>query len=183
VLDVGCGPGVPIARALARRFTVTGVDISSAMIARARANVPEGVFIHGDIMSVDLQPAHFDAVVAFYSIFHLPREEHPELFRRIHRWLKPGGYLLATVSARSQEPYTEDDFIGVPMYWSNYGLEEYERMLAEIGFDPLESAVIGHGYEEAHQAADEHHPLIFAQKSFCFSAEGPSSANMRRRRG
>ena len=32
VLDVGCGTGVPITRALAGYFTVTGVDISSEMI-------------------------------------------------------------------------------------------------------------------------------------------------------
>ena len=29
----------------------------------------------------DLPPASFDAVVAFYTVFHLPRERHAELFR------------------------------------------------------------------------------------------------------
>ena len=29
VLDLGCGTGVPVARALAKRFAVTGVDISA----------------------------------------------------------------------------------------------------------------------------------------------------------
>ena len=113
VLDVGCGAGVPIARALAERFIVTGVDISCEMISRAHVNVPEGRFILRDIMSVEFPPSCFDAAVAFYSIFHLPREEHPCLFQRIHGWLKPGGYLLATVSQFSEAPYTEDDFHGV----------------------------------------------------------------------
>ena len=39
--------------------------------------------------------AAFDAVVACYSIIHVPRGEQPELVRRIHRWLKPGGRFLA----------------------------------------------------------------------------------------
>ena len=165
VLDVGCGAGVPVGRELARRFTVTGIDISGKMIARARVNVPEGTFIHGDIMSIDFPPSHFDAVVAFYSIFHLPRKEHIELFRRIHRWLKPGGYLMATLSIRNEPAYTtEDDFFGVRMYWSNYSLEEYKEILDRLGFDVLQVTTVGHGYNETHQSPEEHHPLVIAQK-------------------
>jgi SAM-dependent methyltransferase len=164
VLDVGCGAGIPVARDLAQRFSVAGVDISRSMIDRARANVPGGTFIHGDIMSVDFPPSHFDAVVAFYSVFHLPREEHGELFRRIHYWLKPKGHLMATVSIWNEAAYTEDDFFGVTMYWSNYSLGEYEKMLSRLGFDLLEVTTVGHGYDETQETPDERHPLVFAQK-------------------
>jgi ubiquinone/menaquinone biosynthesis C-methylase UbiE len=163
VLDVGCGAGVPYTRALAQRFDVTGVDSSSEMIRRARANVPLGSFIHSDIMSVEFPPASFNAAVAIYSIFHLPREEHPELFRRIYCWLQPGGYLLCTLSRSNEGAYTEDDFFGV-MYWSNYGLHDYEEILARVGFGLLESSAVGHGYTAAHPATSEQHPLVLAQK-------------------
>jgi len=164
VLDVGCGAGVPVARDLAQRFTVTGVDISGKMVDRARVNVPGGTFIHRDIMSVDFRSSHFDAVLAFYSIFHLPRKEQEELFGRIHRWLKPWGYLMATVSVCNEAAYTEDDFFGVTMYWSNYGLEEYKQILERLGFDLLQVTIVGHGYDETHQTADERHPLVFARR-------------------
>lgn len=163
VLDIGCGAGVPIARTLAQRFQVTGVDISSEQIRRARRNVPEGMFIQGDIMSVTFPSASFDAAVAFYTIFHLPREEHPELLRRIYAWLKPSGYLLATVTLIAEAAYTEDDFFDVPMYWSNYGLEDYKTILTQIGFKLLDTSVIGHGYTEEKHTPAEQHPLIFAQ--------------------
>ena len=65
-----------------------------------------------------------DAVVAYYSISHIPLEEHSAMFQRIYQWLKPGGYLLATVTTEAEDAYTEDDFFGVTMYWSNYGLGE-----------------------------------------------------------
>jgi SAM-dependent methyltransferase len=177
VLDIGCGAGVPIAQALAQKFAVTGVDISGEQIRLARTNVPQGIFLHGDIMALDFPPASFDAVVSFYALFHLPREEHPELLRRIHGWLRPGGLppkadafrrsapggcLLATVTQTAEEAYTEDDFFGVTMYWSNYGLDDYRRLLTEIGFVLLDTTVIGHGYGDEHPA--EVHPLIFAQK-------------------
>ncbi len=165
ILDIGCGAGVPIARSLARQFAVTGVDISAEMIARARANVPGGTFIHGDIMAADFSPKQFAAVTAFYSIFHLPREEHEPLLRRIADWLKPGGYLLATLSAKSEAPYTEDDFFGTTMYWSHHGLDWYRQMLIAAGFELLTTKEIGHGYGEEYHGLSEKHPLVFARLS------------------
>ena len=95
VLDIDCGTGVPISKSLAERYSVTGVDLSREMIIRARENVPNGKFICDDVMSVDFEPSSFDSVVAFYSMFHIPREEQPALFHRIHRWLKPGDICCA----------------------------------------------------------------------------------------
>ena len=164
VLDIGCGAGIPISRTLAERFAVVGVDISGEMIGRAGTNVPRAELIQGDIMTLDFSPGRFDAIVSFYAVFHLPREEHPELFRRIHSWLKPGGYLLATVASRNEAPYTEDDFFGVSMYWSNFSLEEYREILQETGFTLLNTTILGHGYTQTHEAREETHPLVFAQK-------------------
>ena len=163
VLDIGCGAGVPIARSLARRWHVTGVDLSPEMVLRARRNVPGARFVCDDVMSVALPPASFDAVVAFYTVFHLPRELHAELFHRVHGWLRPRGLFLCTLSAYSEDGYTEDDFFGVTMYWSNYGIHEYREILAAIGFSLLQVATTGHGYEEGTQPP-ELHPLVLARK-------------------
>jgi ubiquinone/menaquinone biosynthesis C-methylase UbiE len=164
VLDVGCGSGMPVGTALAGRFRVTGVDISARMIERASCNIPGATLVHGDIMSVVFPASRFDAVVAFYSIFHVPREEQEELFRRFHRWLKPGGYLLTTVSDVSEESHLEDDFFGVTMYWSSYGLEEYMKIVDRAGFEVLQVTTVGSGYREAEQLPEETHPVVFARK-------------------
>ena len=113
VLDVGCGTGVPIARVLAERYRVTGVDVSGEMVRLARRNVPDGEFVCSDVMSVDFEAGGFDGVVALYSIFHHPREEHGDLFRRIWGWLSPGGLLLCTLSHRSDE---KTSLLDVPHY-------------------------------------------------------------------
>ncbi len=163
VLDLGCGSGVPITRSLAENFSVTGVDTSSEMVRLARANVPEARFLHADITSVELPASSFDAVVAFYSVFHLPREEHNDLFRRVRGWLKPAGYLMCTLTRYSEAAYTEDDFFGETMYWSNYGMSEYADMLTGLGFTLLSTSAVGHGYAEP-EAPPEIHPLVFARK-------------------
>lgn len=155
VLDIGCGSGVHVAQTIVQNCCVTGVDISGEQIRRARLNAPDGEFIQGDIMAMNFSSAQFDAVVALYSIFHLPREEHPELLRRIAAWLKPTGYLLASFSWVAEEAYTEDDFFDVTMYWSNYGLEDYLVMLSGLGFKVIEKTVIG--------TPPDQHPLVFAQ--------------------
>jgi ubiquinone/menaquinone biosynthesis C-methylase UbiE len=161
VLDVGCGSGLPVTRELAKRFIVTGVDISGEQIKLARKHIRHATFIHSDIMGLDFPVESFDAVVALYAIFHLPRGEHGKLITNVRRWLKPGGYLIASFAYEAEEPYTEDDFFGTEMYWSNLGMTEYSAMLSEAGFKILETKTIGRGYGDG--ASAEQHPLVIAQ--------------------
>jgi SAM-dependent methyltransferase len=161
VLDLGCGCGVPVASALAADHRVTGVDFSSVQIGLARENVPSAHFIEADIATLQMNASSVDAVVALYVIFHLPRAEQLDLLRSIWRWLKPGGYFLGTLSRWNEEPYTED-FFGVPMFWTNFELEEYLQFLRDIGYQILETSMLGHGYGTNQLA--EAHPLVLATK-------------------
>jgi len=143
VLDLGCGCGVPVAGELARRYRVTGIDLSPVQIERARALVPDATFVCGDMVEHDFEPASFDAVVAFYSIINVPLDRQAGLLRSIHRWLAPGGWLLAIVG---RFPWTgvEPDFRGVkgvPMYWSHGSITDYRRWLGEAGFTIPEEGV------------------------------------------
>lgn len=164
ILDIGCGAGVPIARLLSEHFNVSGVDISEVMIELARQHVPQANFIQSDIMALDFPAACMDAIVSFYTIFHIPREEHAELFRRIYRWLKPGGYLLVSLAFYDEPLYIENDFFGVQMAWGNYDLDTYLHLLQSLGFQLLETTQLGHGFCEAQEPDAESHPLILAKK-------------------
>lgn len=161
VLDIGCGSGLPVTRELAKRFHVTGVDISAEQIRRARQNVRHADFLHSDIMALDFPAASFEAVTALYTIFHIPRGEHARLFRNMHRWLQPGGYLLATLTREPQESCIEPDFFGAPMYWSSYGMAEYRAMLAEAGFEILSDKETEPGCHFG--ALTQSHPLVICR--------------------
>jgi len=165
MLDIGCGSGIPVCQELAKHGRITGVDISPAMISLAKQNIPAGEFKCSDIMDIHFSSDSFDAITSFYAIFHLPREEHEELFRRIHTWMKPKGHLLTTVGLNDDAPYTEDDFFDVTMYWSNFDISHYIRMLTELGFRIVEDVHLGHGFKNGVTNKQEVHPLIFAQKT------------------
>ena len=164
-LDVGCGAGVPVARHLAKTFSVTGIDVSSSMIALARENVPAAQFIHADVVETDFPAGSFDAIVSFYAIFHIPRQEHLNLFRRFVQWLRPGGLLLFTVARNDDGPgYTEDDFFGETMYWSNFGPGTYRKLLADTGFRIEQEGIVGAGLASV-DALEEVHPFFFAVRN------------------
>jgi cyclopropane fatty-acyl-phospholipid synthase-like methyltransferase len=124
LLDLGCGAGEPVAAAFIQRgWQVTGVDLSPAMLALAERYVPAMQRVLGDMCSVELPTSHFDVVTAIYSLFHVPRAEHPALFARIYNWLRPGGTLLFTYATQA---YTGAErfegtrtFLGQELFYSH----------------------------------------------------------------
>ena len=151
VLELGCGAGVPMTAALAESRTITGVDISATQLALARANVPAATFIQADMSTLAFDPASFDAVVAFYSLTHVPRDEHPVILERIHGWLRPGGVLLATMGADDEPGDVEAGWLGVDMYFSHFGAKANRRLVERAGF-VVEHAEIAVEPEDRHDA-------------------------------
>jgi trans-aconitate 2-methyltransferase len=72
VIDMGCGPGFTTAllrQAIPHSFA-TGIDLSAAMIAEARARVPDAHFAVGDARAELALPAHL--IYARLLLGHLP---------------------------------------------------------------------------------------------------------------
>ena len=141
VVELGCGNGTPETRELARRFRLTGVDLSAEQLRRAAARVPSVTFVRADVTSVELPAASFDAVCAFYVLNHVPRELLPGLFARVHEWLRPGGLFLATLGASDLEGW-EGEWLGVPMYFSGHDPDRNRELLAAAGFELVEDEVV-----------------------------------------
>jgi ubiquinone/menaquinone biosynthesis C-methylase UbiE len=129
VLELGCGAGVPCTQVLAQHASkLVAVDISAAQLALARENVKIGDgggevrFVKSDMHALSFPPETFDAVVGFYSIIHLPREEQVTLVKRIWTWLKPGGCFLATFAMNAEEESWEESWLveGSGMFWVSF---------------------------------------------------------------
>jgi SAM-dependent methyltransferase len=135
VLDAGCGTGLPTARRLAEAGArVTGIDISAVMLELARANVPEADFRLLDIANVGPELGEFDGVVAFFSLLMLPRAEIPDALRRLHRVLRPGGWLaLAMVEADVDN--VAIPFLGISVHVSGFFWAQLRQLTADAGFE------------------------------------------------
>jgi SAM-dependent methyltransferase len=94
VLDLGCGGG-PLSAALVRRgYDAIGVDVSAAMVALARKNVPQAKFVQGSVMSVELPKAA--AAVAIGEVFNY-LESTAQLrlaFQNVAQALEPGALFI-----------------------------------------------------------------------------------------
>lgn len=139
LLDLGCGAGEPVARDFASRgWQVTGVDVSRAMLVLAARYVPQLTLIHADMREVDFPESSFDAITAVYSLFHVPREEHPALFAKMRRWLVPGGRVLMTYATREYTGHDrfdgEKEFMGRSLFYSHATPDELREQLAGAGF-------------------------------------------------
>ena len=111
VCDLGCGPG-HVARYLHERGAdVIGVDLSPGMIERARQLVPGVPFAVGDMRALDAADGAWQAIVAMYSIVHLPAPTLPEVFREWRRVLAPGGVALIAFHIGT-EPVHRDEWWG-----------------------------------------------------------------------
>jgi ubiquinone/menaquinone biosynthesis C-methylase UbiE len=93
VTDAGCGAGRITGWLHKAGLAIDGVDLSPGMLAAARRDYPDLRFAEGDMLHLDLPDASRAAIVAWYSIIHLPRERVPDAFAEFRRVLKPGGYL------------------------------------------------------------------------------------------
>ncbi|HEX5823195.1 MAG TPA: class I SAM-dependent methyltransferase [Candidatus Limnocylindrales bacterium] len=151
VLELGCGAGLPMTANLAIGRRLTGVDISAVQIGLARVNVPSATFLVADLSTLDLPPASFDAVVAFYSLTHVPRAGHAGLFGRIRSWLRPGGLFLASLGVEDSPDEVETDWLGVDMFFSHFSARVNRRLVSEAGL-VIERAEIATEPEDRHDA-------------------------------
>ncbi|CAG8087324.1 unnamed protein product [Penicillium olsonii] len=168
ILELGCGAGVPCTQLLASRgYHVTANDISESQIALARERLPSSVdLLQGDMMGLEFGQ-QFDAVLAMYSIFHLPRDEQTIILRRIFEWLKPGGRLLANFPETGFESASSESWLGGTkgkMHWSGWGRSETKRLLIEIGFEVDVDEIVVDTEEDAGVARDVAFQWILATK-------------------
>ena len=133
VLDLGCGSGLLTTARLAERFHVIGVDISSRAIAKARERLPQAQFLVADMTRLALPTDGFDAVVAFYSITHAPRDQHAKLLADIWRWLKPNGLFVASLGANATAGVVEPDWLGAPMWFSHFDAATNLKLVRATG--------------------------------------------------
>lgn len=117
VLDIACGDGYGSAMLAKHATQVTGIDIDTPTVERARDKyVADNLrFLQGSATNIPLDDDSMDLVVSFETIEHLTEQDR--MLREIRRVLRPKGFLL--ISSPNKYEYSD-----VPGYHNEFHLKE-----------------------------------------------------------
>jgi SAM-dependent methyltransferase len=135
VCELGCGPG-QVARYLKDRgVNMRGIDLSLEMVRVATRLNPDILFEQGDMLSLTLDDDSLAAIVLFYSIIHIKREDVTRALQEMHRVLTPGGRLFLTFHGGEGELH-RDEWYGetVSIDFRLFQRDEMSSYLEAAGF-------------------------------------------------
>ncbi len=101
ILDVGCGSGRDTKFFIELGHQVIAFDASNEIAALAEKEIGRPVQVQR-VQDIQYQK-QFDGIWACASLLHVPRKKLPDVFRRLHQALKPGGVLYASFKYGSGE--------------------------------------------------------------------------------
>ena len=137
ILDLGCGPGKPMAAyLLSHGFKICGVDSSPEMIAMARDNFPGSEWLIADMRQL-APDRRFAGVMAWDSFFHLDFDDQRRMFPVFRAHAAPGAPLLFTSGPRHGEAIGE--LHGEPLYHASLEPDEYRGLLTANGFKVIDA--------------------------------------------
>ena len=130
VIDLGCGPGLPITEVLvAERLHVFALDAAPSFVHAFRRNLPDTPIVCESVQDSTFFGRTFDGVLAWGLMFLLSSEDQGRLIQSMANILAPGGRLLFTSPA---EPFVWNDAM-TGLESRSLGVDEYRRQLSAVG--------------------------------------------------
>ena len=95
VLDIGCATGAQCRQLGATGIQATGLDLSEAMVASARARSPENVaFVIGSAYELPFPGGIFDGALMSLALHEHSEEERSKMLTEALRVVRQDGYLI-----------------------------------------------------------------------------------------
>jgi len=125
VLDIGCATGTQCDDLANNVNHVTGIDISSKLLAiaeqrKAERKIENVEFLQTTVFDERFEPGSFDVVMAFYVLHFF--EDIDEVVRRIYGVLKPDGLFILEAACMGDK---------------NKTIGKLVRIAGKLGFLPL----------------------------------------------
>lgn len=157
VIDLACGPGTLALRFAPEVRRVYALDLTPAMIARARQTaVKDGLsnleFTLGDAQGLPFPDRSFDVAVTSYSLHHIP--DSARVVCEMARVVKPGGRvgiidIFAPEDPKAAAFATRIEKTRDPSHTRALAKTELAQLLADAGL-----RVLGSGVEEPSRSFD-----------------------------
>ena len=157
VLDIGCGTGTQCGDLANNVKQVTGIDISSKLLALAEQRIVERKFenvkfIQTTVFDKCFEPDSFDVVMAFYVLHFI--EDIDEVIRRIYVLLKPDGLFILETACLGEKNKIMGKFLrlaGKPGLLPLINLlttQQIEQTLEQAGFSIVDKVKFSESIDE-----------------------------------
>jgi ubiquinone/menaquinone biosynthesis C-methylase UbiE len=129
VLDIACGEGYGSALLAGAALEVTGMDIDTPTIDKAKEKyrLTNVSFRTGQVENIPFEAGLFDTVVSFETIEHIT--DHQQMMQEIRRVLKPGGLLI--ISTPDKANYSDKTGIKNPFHAKELYRNEFIELLKQ----------------------------------------------------
>lgn len=142
VLDVACGPGLVVAAFAPIARHVTGIDVTPAMIARAReltAGMSNVTLDVGNVLPLPYADGSFSLVVSRFAFHHF--QDPTAVFAEMRRVCKPGGRiaicdLLGSDDPRKAQTWHDIEMLRDPSHARALRLDELRALFTDAGLQP-----------------------------------------------
>ena len=128
ILDLGCGPGRDLQYFNSMGHAVIGLDGSEALVSLARLNSGCEV-LKQNFLAMNLPECRFDGVFANASLFHVPSQELPRIWREVSTTLKSRGVLFCSNPRGNNE-----EGMGGSRYSCFFDLDTWRDYVVDAGF-------------------------------------------------
>ena len=158
ILDAACGAGRYLPLLLERGHTITGIDQSQGMLAKARARFPNVQFEKVGLQEMPFQEV-FNGAICMDAMEHVCPEDWPLVLRNFHRALKQRGYLYFTVEIADEnsvkQAFNRAQQAGLPVVYGEWpdevvyhyypARQQVKEWIRQAGFEVLKEGD-GDGY-------------------------------------
>ena len=144
VLDVACGGGIVVCAFAPHVRHATGIDVTPAMLERARVLAAEKGTLNvswrlGDVTSLPYDDGSFTIVVTRYAFHHFL--DPLAVLREMVRVCAPGGRIVVTDTCASEDPAKAAEFnrlekLRDSSHARNLFLSELKALFAKVGLPP-----------------------------------------------
>jgi SAM-dependent methyltransferase len=142
VLDVACGPGLVVAAFARVARWVTGIDVTPAMLTRAReltADLTNVSFDQGDVLPLPYADATFSVVSSRFAFHHF--QDPAAVLAEMRRVCRPGGRVVLCDLLASDDPakaaaFHRMEMLRDPSHVRALTRAELAALFATVGLPP-----------------------------------------------